>query len=170
MMSFNVRKILSVGLMTAGVFLWPLCSRADSDSHSSNYGGNFGLGVEVGEPNGWYGVTGKFWIDPVNALQPGVDFNSIGTVMLQLDYLWHNFDLIRPEDTSVAMPLYIGIGGGLLLQNPVTAAVRVPLGISFIFKKWNVPVDFYFQIVPALWFSNRTNLTLYPELGAHFYL
>jgi hypothetical protein len=53
----------------------------------------------------------------------------------------------------------------------VVAAVRLPLGVSYIFNKRNVPIDIYFQIVPTLWFYNSgATLNWYPELGGHFYL
>ena len=148
----NFGKGLLVGLVAAGVFLMPLKSQADSDYHPTNDGGNFGLGLEFGEPGSW-GAAGKIWMDRVNAFAPAVKFDAGGTAILQLDYLWHNFDVIRMSDTAGEMPLYIGFGGDLLLQNMVQIAGRVPVGISYIFDKRNVPMDIYLQAVPTLWFS-----------------
>src|SRR5580693_3168035 len=145
----DLKKFLSVGLVLAGVLLSPALARADSDYHPTNDGGNFGLGVELGNPGNW-GFTGKIWMDRVNAFQPAVKFDSGGDVLLQLDYLWHNFDIIQMSDTAGEMPLYIGVGGNLLLQNTVQIAGRIPLGISYIFDKRNVPVDIYLQAVPTL--------------------
>ncbi len=166
----DLKKVLTVGLMMAGVLLFPVCVRADSDYHPSNYGGNFGLGLEVGDPGDW-GITGKIWMDRVNAFQPAVKFDSAGDVLLQLDYLWHNFDIIQMRDTEGEMPLYIGVGGDLLLQDTVQIAARVPLGISYIFDKRNVPIDIYLQAVPTLWFfsDGLTSFDVYGELGAHYY-
>ncbi len=65
---------------------------------------------------------------------------------------------------------YIGVGGDLSLETPVALAARVPVGISYIFSKKNVPVDIYLQVVPTLWFySDGASLRFYPELGAHYY-
>lgn len=166
----NFRKILSVGLMMTGLFALPLCAKADGDYHPSNYGGNFGLGLEFGEPGTW-GASGKIWVDRVNAFAPAVKFDDGGTAILQLDYLWHNFDIIHMKDTDGEMPLYIGLGGDLVLQNTVEFAGRIPVGISYIFDKRNVPVDIYLQAVPTLWFptGGTTLFEVYGEVGAHYY-
>src|SRR5581483_3504863 len=121
---FSSKKMLFVGLLMTGLFLGPAVSRADSSGghyandgyHPTNDGGNFGLGLEFGDPGTW-GVNGKIWVDRVNAFQPGVKFEDGGTAILQLDYLWHNFDIIHMDDTSGEMPLYIGLGGNLLLAS-----------------------------------------------------
>ncbi len=164
----NIKKVLSVVLLTAGVACLPVCARADSDYHPTNDGGNFGVGVEAADPGGW-GITGKIWVDQVNAFQPAVKFDVDGTAILQLDYLWHNFDIIRMNEGE--MPLYIGLGGDLVLLNSVQFAGRLPIGISYIFDKRHFPVDIYFQVVPTLWFYNAgTTFDFYPEVGAHLYL
>jgi hypothetical protein len=174
----NFGKGLSVVLLMAAVFVMPLASRADSSGghyaengyHPTNDGGNFGIGLEYGEPGTW-GATGKIWIDRENAFQPAVKFNAGNNVILQLDYLWHNFDIVHMSETSGELPLYIGLGGNLLLQNSVAIAGRVPVGMSYIFDKRNVPVDIYLQAVPTLWFftGGFTSFDVYGELGAHFY-
>ena len=165
----DFRKGLLVGLMMAGIFLLPACSRADSDYqsgsdyHPSNDWGHFGLGVEVGDPGSW-GVSGKFWLDRANAFQPAVKFGNSNAI-LQLDYLWHNFGL------DSKMPIYIGVGGNLLLQSTIVFAGRIPVGISYIFDKRNFPVDIYLQAVPTLWFfsASLTTFNVYGEMGAHIY-
>jgi hypothetical protein len=164
----NFKKSLSAALLATGLLLTPLAVRADSDYHPTNDGGNFGLGVELGQPGTW-GVTGKIWVDRENAFQPAVKFDEGGTAILQLDYLWHNFGIIQLRDGE--MPLYIGLGGNLVLQNTVEIAARLPLGISYIFDKRNVPIDIYLQAVPTIWFPNGGNSTfdVYGELGAHYY-
>jgi hypothetical protein len=163
------KKVLSAGLMLAGLFLAPVCSWADEDYHPTNDGGNFGIGLEVGQPGDW-GATGKIWIDRENAFQPAVKFDSGGTAILQLDYLWHNFDIIQIQNGE--LPLYIGLGGDLVLENSVEFAARVPVGISYIFDKRNVPIDIYLQAVPTIWFPDggQALFDVYGELGAHFYL
>ncbi len=166
----DLRKVLLVGLIMAGVLLWPAFAQAGSNYHPTNDGGNFGLGLEVGDPGNW-GITGKIWVDRVNAFQPAVKFDNGGDAILQLDYLWHNFDIIQMKDTDGEMPLYIGLGGDLLLQDTVQIAGRIPLGISYIFDKRNVPIDIYLQAVPTLWFfsGGLTTFDVYGELGAHYY-
>ncbi len=156
--------LMLMGLMT------PLCSRADSGYRPTNDGGNFGLGLAFGGPGTW-GVTGKIWLNRSNALQPAVKFTSSSDVVMQLDYLWHDYGIIHMKETKGEMPLYIGVGGNLSFEGDSEAAGRVPLGISYIFDERKVPVDIYLQAVPTLWFSSggSTSFKIYGELGAHYY-
>jgi hypothetical protein len=169
-MFLSFKKALTIGLVMAGISFLPVYSQADEDFHPTNDGGNFGLGLELGDPGSW-GIDGKLWIDSVNAFQPAVKLNDGGSAILQLDYLWHNFDIVRIHDGHGELPFYIGVGGDVALQSPASFAARLPIGVSYIFNKRHVPIDIYFQIVPTLWFyTNNVTLDWYPELGAHFYL
>ena len=146
----------------------PWAAGAASDYSPTKYGGNFGLGLEFGDPGTW-GATGKVWMDRQNAFQGAVKFGG-GAAILQLDYLWHDFDLIHMKVKSGEIPFYVGVGGNLSLTNPVAVAGRVPVGVSYIFDKENVPVDIYLQAVPSLWFlGGTTTFFLFGELGAHYY-
>jgi hypothetical protein len=169
-MFFDFKKSFWIGFVAIGLFILPALSKADSDYTPTQYGGNFGLGLEFGEPGSW-GATGKIWLDRDNAFQPAVKFNDGGAAILQLDYLWHNFDIIQMRDSNGEMPLYIGVGGNLVLQDTVEIAARIPVGISYIFNKRNVPVDIYLQAVPTIWFPNggQSVFDIYGELGAHYY-
>ncbi len=165
----SFKKVLSVAVMAAGMFSLTAGSWADSGYRPTYDGGNFGLGIELGDPGAW-GISGKLWADSVNAFQPAVKFNNGGAAILQLDYLWHNFDIVHVENGG--LPFYIGLGGDILLENSVQFAGRLPVGLSYIFDKRNFPVDLYFQVVPTLWFftGGLTTFYFYPEVGAHIYL
>lgn len=156
-----------VSLLLLGVFLAPAYSKADSDYRPTQYGGNFGLGLELGDPGSW-GISGKFWIDRENAFQGAVKFPA-GAAILQLDYLWHDFNLIHMKNTEGEWPFYIGLGGDLSLDSPVALGARVPVGMSYIFDKKNVPVDIYLQLVPTLWLTSDAYFRVYGEFGAHYY-
>jgi hypothetical protein len=160
------RKNLFVGLVMGVVMSWAPASQAGTAYAPTRDGGNFGIGLELGDPGDW-GITGKLWIDRKNAFQGAVKLGN-GTAILQLDYLWHDFGLIRIRHGE--MPFYIGVGGDLSLENSAAVAARLPIGLSYIFSKKDVPVDIYLQVVPALWFyGGGSTFRLYPELGAHFY-
>jgi len=129
-------------------------------------GGNVGLGLEWGDPGIW-GATGKVWVDRSNAFQPAIKLGG-GTALLQLDYLWHSYDVIHAKQGL--FPLYFGVGGNLLLQSSSAFAFRVPVGVSYLFDREEVPVDIYIQLAPTLWFtSNSSAFYLLGELGAHYY-
>lgn len=130
-------------------------------------GGNFGLGLELGDPGAW-GAIGKIWVDKENAFQPAVKLGG-GTALLQLDYLWHDYDVIHPKEGL--MPLYFGIGGNLNLQNSVALGARGVVGISYMFNKPTVPVDIYVQVVPEIWFYSGgvSTFYLYGNVGSRYY-
>lgn len=167
-MFHRLKKSLGLGLLTILLFGLPAFSVAADSYSPTKYGGNFGLGLEFGDPGLW-GATGKVWIDRQNAFQGAVKFGySVAT--LQLDYLWHDFDLIHMKNKSGEIPFYVGVGGNLSLANPVAIAPRLPVGLSYIFDKQDVPVDIYLQAVPSIWFVGGTaTFFVFGELGAHYY-
>ena len=130
-------------------------------------GGSFGLGLELGDPGTW-GAVGKLWIDRQNAFQPAMKLGN-GLALLQCDYLWHDYDLIHPNQGL--MPLYFGAGGGLSLQTNVAVGARGVVGISYMFDRVNVPVDIYVQVVPELWFytGGATSFYVYGDVGSRYY-
>ena len=67
----GLKKGWITGLVVMGFYSAAICAWADSDFHPTEDGGNFGIGVELGDPGNW-GITGKLWLDQVNALQPEI--------------------------------------------------------------------------------------------------
>lgn len=130
-------------------------------------GGNFGLGLEIGGPGSW-GATGKYWMDDKNAFQGALKLEDGGTI-LQLQYLWHDYDLIHPSQG--AFPFYIGVGGDLALGGGSAAVAGcVPIGITYLFQKKSAPLDIFVEVVPTLWvFTGGISLQFYGDLGARFY-
>ncbi|HJT23998.1 MAG TPA: tetratricopeptide repeat protein [bacterium] len=130
-------------------------------------GGNFGLGLVIGGPGSW-GVTGKYWLDDKDAFQGALKLEGGGSI-LQLQYLWHDYDLIHPS--SGAFPFYIGVGGDLALGGGSAAVAGcVPIGITYLFQKKTVPLDLFVEVVPTLWvFSGGINLQIYGDIGSRFY-
>jgi len=130
-------------------------------------GGNFGIGLEFGDPGVW-GVTGKYWIDRENALQPGAKF-GYGVATLQLDYLWHLHDVIDIKSQG-RLPFYFGAGGNLIVQNSVAFGARGVAGLSYWFDREDVPVDVYVQLTPTLWFlGGGTAFYVYGQVGGRYY-
>lgn len=129
-------------------------------------GGNFGIGLQFGGPGDW-GASGKYWLDEKDAFQGAVKIGG-GTV-LQLQYLWHDYDLIHPSQG--AFPFYIGVGGDLGLGGgSVAVAGCVPVGLTYLFQKKSAPLDIFVEAVPTLWFfSGGTSFQIYGNVGARFY-
>jgi tetratricopeptide (TPR) repeat protein len=127
-------------------------------------GGNFGIGLELGEP-GTYGATGKYWLDQQSAFQGEVKLN--GGALFQFAYLWHDFDLIHPK--SGAFPFYIGVGGDLAVNGGIGFGVEAPIGITYLFQRSQVPIDIYIQAEPTLWLTNGLYFQIVGNLGARYY-
>lgn len=126
-------------------------------------GGNFGIGLEFGGPGTW-GATGKYWLDSASAFQGALKLS--GTV-LQLQYLWHDYDVIHPAQG--AFPFYIGVGGDLAIGGGIAIAGCVPIGITYLFQKKTIPLDIFVEGVPTLWFTNGIVFELYGNIGSRFY-
>ncbi len=157
---------LGLGFTLAAIFLVMSPSFVKADSSPIQGGGNFGLGLELGDPGAW-GASGKIWINHDMAFQPAIKLGE-GNTLLQCDYLFHNYSIAHPEHGL--MPLYIGFGGDLSLQSTVTVGARGVAGISYMFDQPNVPVDIFIQVVPTLWFNTgATAFDVYGEVGAHYY-
>jgi tetratricopeptide (TPR) repeat protein len=145
-------------------------SAAPQGSAASNSpiigGGDFGIGLTLGGINSW-GVSGKYWMDNTDAFQGAVYPGGGGTV-LQLQYLWHDYDLIHPSHG--AFPFYIGVGGDLALGGGVAVAGCVPVGLTYMFQKKSLPLDLFVEVDPTLWlYTGGMTLQFYANVGARFY-
>lgn len=132
-----------------------------------------GLGVIVGEPTG---ISIKKWVGADRAIDGAAAWSLSGNNSLQLhaDYLVHDFGLLKPGNINGRLPVYIGAGGRILLNddshgrnNDTVLGVRVPFGISYLMAK--APVEIFLEIVPILDVVPDTELDLNAAIGARFY-
>jgi hypothetical protein len=125
--------------------------------------GNFGLGLVIGEPGNWgWGVTGKYWLNPENAVQGAISVGN--SIVIQADYLWNNYSIFHPQQGI--MFLYYGVGGYFGFSGP-SFGVRVPVGISYLFS--TAPVDLFVEVVPTLNLNNNVNVSIGAGLGSRYY-
>jgi hypothetical protein len=125
----------------------------------------FGLGIIVGEPTG---VSGKLWLGGNNALDMATawSFKGSGSMLLQADYIWHTFNLIRVS--SGKLPLYFGIGGRVIFGSKDTYfGARIPVGLNYIFS--GTPLDIFVEIVPILDLAPSTDFDIGGGLGIRFW-
>jgi len=126
----------------------------------------FGLGLELGEPDG---LNGKYFVSDSGALDFGVgyiyDHYYYGDgVHLYADYLFH---VSLASTAAFELPFYIGGGlrywdfnycyQGLCKYGGSAVGIRVPLGIAFDLN--NAPLDIFLQLVPVVDF-----------LGGNYYM
>lgn len=131
-------------------------------THSQSRG--FGLGIVLGEPTG---LSAKLWTSSSNAFDFAAawSFKGDGHLLLQADYVWHSFDLIRVS--SGRLPLYYGIGGRVILADDPLLGIRIPLGLNYQFA--SAPIDIFAEIVPILDLIPSTDFDLGGGIGVRFW-
>lgn len=148
-------------------------SRGRSKAFEANK--TFGLGLELGAPNG---LNGKYFVSKSGALDFGIGFIYShyyygDGIHLYGDYLWHPTSLVSAP--AFELPFYVGVGlrywnfdycdRGLCTYGGSAVGIRVPVGISFDFNR--VPLDIFIQLVPVIDFVNGDYYDRYRD-RAHF--
>ncbi len=133
-------------------------------------GGNFGLGLIVGEPTG---LSWKLWQGDSRAWDGAVAWSFIddGYLRVHADYLWHDFSLIPVERGQ--LPFYFGVGGTLWSGNRAhydksfNLGVRGVAGLEYIFPE--APVDIFLELAPTLGLVPETGFDIQGGLGARIF-
>jgi hypothetical protein len=131
-----------------------------------------GAGFMVGDPTG---VTGKFWLDDARALDfaAGWSLGENDAIHFSADHLWHRFDLLTPNQGSVA--LYAGIGARVALRDDEgknqdhddTFGLRVPLGIAYFTER--MPLEIFAELAPVMELIPDTDLDVDLGIGLRYY-
>ena len=148
-MKYHIRILMLVLIITFG----------------TTYGqGKFGLGIILGEPTG---ISLKTWQSDEIAYDAALawSFGKEGNVHIHVDYLLHNYELIRTINSYT--PVYYGIGGRIQTKDETALGVRLPLGINFRSRK--IPIDIFIEFVPAINIIPNTEFDLEGGIGARYY-
>jgi len=162
------------------LFISLAVSPPEAEAQSRN-GGDFGIGIMVGEPTG---ITPKLWLSNNNALAAGVAWSYRGSsgsrsrMHLHLDYQIHNFDLINVERGT--MSFYYGFGGRFLIRDDRyhrhhdnhrryddRFGIRVPLGLNYLFA--NDPIELFMEVAPILDLVPSTYFSVNGAIGIRYY-
>ncbi len=127
-------------------------------------GKGFGLGIILGEPTG---LSAKLWTGSENAFDFAAawSFKGDGNLLLQVDYVWHSFNLINVS--SGRLPLYYGIGGRAILSDDPVVGVRIPVGLDYQFA--DAPIDIFLELAPILDLVPETDFDLGGGIGVRFW-
>jgi hypothetical protein len=130
----------------------------------ANTPGKFGLGIILGEPTG---ISFKAWQSDEVAYDAALawSFGKEGNVHIHIDYLLHNYELIRTMNSYT--PVYYGIGGRIQTKDETALGIRIPLGINF--RSRRIPIDIFIEFVPALNIIPKTEFDLEGGIGARYY-
>lgn len=134
-------------------------AQADSDT-----GGNFGIGVMLGEPTG---VSVKSWNNSRSAFGLGAAWSLSGSneaVHLHADYLLHTW--FTGVDRG-RLAFYYGIGARVIFSDDAEAGIRVPLGLDYIFE--DAPLDLFVEAVPILNLTPDTDFAGNGAVGIRYY-
>lgn len=126
---------------------------------------DFGIGIILGEPTG---ISIKNWLTSKSAFDFAIAWSFSGkedALHVHGDYLMHNFRLIPVDEGQ--LPVYYGIGGRIKFMDDVNIAVRIPVGIDYLFE--DAPVDLFLEIVPMLELTPDTDFELNGGIGARYF-
>jgi len=127
-------------------------------------GGNFGIGVMVGEPTG---LSIKNWTGGSTAFNIGAAWSLSDrseALHLHADFLIHSWfsDINRGK-----LAFYYGIGGRVIFADDPTAGVRIPLGLNYVFE--NIPFDLFVEAVPIIDVAPDTEFAGNGAFGIRYY-
>ncbi len=149
--------------MKKNVFIISLSFLLISSSYSQNE--RLGLGIVLGEP---VGISAKLKTGFNNAYDFAFASSAREnrTMLLQADYLWHNFDPTNLESGSI--PVYYGLGLRLIFSNDAILGIRVPIGLNH--QLTTAPVDIFAELVPILDLTPSISFNFGAGLGVRFWV
>lgn len=124
----------------------------------------FGLGVLLGEPTG---ISAKLRLDSTSALDAAAAWSFIGdgAFYFHADYLFHFNDVLFVDPGE--LPVYVGIGGKILLKDEPRLGARIPLGLAYEFE--GAPLDVFFEIAPGVGLFPETDVDFGGGIGIRYY-
>jgi hypothetical protein len=145
--------------------LFGFATRTPVEAASVGTPGDFGAGLILGAPTG---LTAKYWLTPNTAIDGAIawHFGDKDRLQLHADHLWHIF----PRELRVpngVLPVYIGGGLRVIAGDDAEAALRVPLGLSYLLDR--VPVEIFLELVPMLTVAPNTEGDLDGAIGVRYY-
>lgn len=154
----------------------PLLLLLASAPARADAGGDFGLGLIIGDPTG---LSGKGFVSETNAIDFAVGFAFIDGDHLHLhaDYLWH-FDIKRWSSAQLDLHLGVGPKLGMHFGNDgngngrndndwVGIGARGPFGLTMRFLE--APFDIFVEIAAGLWIVPDPNFDLDAAIGGRFW-
>ena len=125
----------------------------------------FGAGFVLGDPNG---LSMKAWLTPATSVNCALGWPEDG-FDANIDYVFHNFDLLRVDRGRMAMYF----GGGLKMQfldNPARDdrfGIRMIVGLAYQFER--ARVETFMEVAPAIQVSPDTGFGVDAGLGARYF-
>ncbi len=124
----------------------------------------FGAGIILGEPTG---LSAKLWVGERAAVDAAVawSFQGDGAFYLHASYLYHFFNL--QPNLPEALSAYIGAGGKIVFRKDTELGLRVPVGLSYMFKE--APVEAFLEVAPGILLVPGTDADIGGGIGIRYY-
>jgi len=173
----GMQRLTFAAAFVATALLGTLSARATTVGSARD----FGLGFALGTPTS---IVGKYFFDPVNALDFGVGFwragrrcngpgpidcDDWGYFGVNVDYLWHE-TLARG---TAKLDWHIGIGGRLWIEDDtydddIGLGPRMPVGLDLTFDRPDF-VEVFFELAPVLLIVPGPDFEIEAFVGVRFY-
>ncbi len=157
-------------LLFAAIFIVLLLLLCGGNVFAQDSG--FGIGVILGEPTG---LSAKLWLTDTTAIDfaaawsfyrnEGNGNDNSGALYLHANFLYHFKNIINVK--SGEFDLYTGIGGKVAFGDDFYMAVRVPIGLLYMFEK--APFDVFVEVSPALALVPGTGFDLGAAIGGRYW-
>ena len=123
----------------------------------------FGFGVILGEPTG---LSAKLWTSQKTAVDAGAAWALVngGFIRFHADALVHSYAL---DVDKGKLPLYLGVGGKIVLSDNLGIGVRIPFGIAYLFE--SAPLDIFLELVPTLELLPATGFGFEGGIGVRYF-
>jgi len=156
----QTRKVIFIG---AVLLMIGLCRQAFAGN-----AGDQGFGIMFGNPTG---VTGKYWLDDVWALDGALGADR-GEFDVHMDFLWHNEEFLGqhnllPKDLDAKVPVYLGAGARVLFADKAEFGIRFPVGVSVLPN--NTDWEFFGEFAPVLRVTPDVGINADYALGVRYY-
>jgi hypothetical protein len=140
------------------------------------HGGNFGLGIILGEPTGF---TGKYWFrDRVIAGDMGITYSYAEFLLIYADALWHFPEAMKGMNPQlVQISPYIGGGLGIRISSRdkpkggdarANAYLRIPLGMEWT-PQSGPPLGIFGEVVPGMGFAPKVFGIIQGGIGIRYF-
>lgn len=152
----------SSGILCAVTILITLSILTPETAEAQGRGGDFGIGVMLGEPTG---VSVKSWLSNSSAFDVGAAW-SLG----EREALHMHADLLRHSwfEENQQLAFYYGIGGRVIFYDDAHVGARIPLGLNYVFE--SIPFDLFIEAVPILDITPDVELAGNGAVGIRYYL
>jgi hypothetical protein len=120
--------------------------------------GRLGLGLIMGNP---IGATGKYWINPTQAVDAGVGYS--GDLAFYADYLWHGWKVFpQPREGELAGRM----GLGIRVEDSEFAFRAMP-GVDYWLAGY--PVEVFAELGPVFRVTPGRSVSMDAGIGFRYY-